>query len=590
MKRKRSGALKGIPFIYALLIILFLVLHLLCFEENTFVLGNALFRERRTKGSLLAPSRISKLQITSNGLCLNFADQDFQIITEDGISRSPRLNSLQSGDNQGELFFNYGLTLKFKSLPQNTSMDIKIPQTLPPIKELRIKAEVLQNFQQMEGEKGEISFSDGISTFFLTSDAPVQLERGKLIISMKDRTRGKLSLNANAPGLGRPIAEWLAQKEQDQPLLKEKILENFTRKVYAGWKNRFEPGPGTWKQPDKDSNFNEKTMVLFLSEAYRQGEKASLKARILDAGYKHSNSLSWYSSPFSGDIIRKTAPFLSTRPENLLAQKKALAFQSAPETTPCQELLELKKKVAQARTSAKDLTPWIKKNIYPLLAWLDDGVYILPPEENSTNSLVCLEAAELMEEAGEISKNENLLKISAILRNSILKKADAEGILPRRILFSKDQPFQKEGSLLPFEVFALYEKRNYSPRISLFPELGADGWLYSASRSVSLNKTRDELAVHFKFPAGRIEHAAIKGVEPFDRIILHGIRWKSDPAFQRYSDGWSYDKTNKVLYLKIKHRNFLEKVRIIFTPPTPPPAEIPPEPSVEAPEEGKKEA
>jgi hypothetical protein len=47
---------------------------------------------------------------------------------------------------------------------------------------------------------------------------------------------------------------------------------------------------------------------------------------------------------------------------------------------------------------------------------------------------------------------------------------------------------------------------------------------------------------------------------------LHGIRWRTDPQFQSYSDGWYYSASTRTLYVKIKHREELEELVINMVP------------------------
>ncbi|MCG8452208.1 MAG: hypothetical protein MI717_03375, partial [Spirochaetales bacterium] len=64
--------------------------------------------------------------------------------------------------------------------------------------------------------------------------------------------------------------------------------------------------------------------------------------------------------------------------------------------------------------------------------------------------------------------------------------------------------------------------------------------------------------------AGSIHHMAIKGVKPFNRLIMNEIRWNGDPNFQRYHSGWYYDAQTETLHIKKRHRTKSETIRILY--------------------------
>jgi hypothetical protein len=60
-------------------------------------------------------------------------------------------------------------------------------------------------------------------------------------------------------------------------------------------------------------------------------------------------------------------------------------------------------------------------------------------------------------------------------------------------------------------------------------------------------------------------HIIIRGIRPFIRLQIHGMDWRTDSQFERYdSSGWVYYPQDQVLILKLRHRELVENIRIIY--------------------------
>ncbi|QEN09118.1 hypothetical protein EXM22_14435 [Oceanispirochaeta crateris] len=568
MKRKPGSFLTVVPVFYALIILFFLFHHFSRFEEISLVIDNVSFKGTKTMATAFAPAKISKMAVFTNGLKLNISSSEpMKVITEDDIIRELALESLERTDTGIVLHFKYDISIAIQNMSQSSdsSINIAVPQTIPPIKELRIKALPQESYLLNRDDQDRIILSDGTSTYFMNSSGILDFKDSTLIISMADRVSNTITLEDEAPGLGRSVREWLAEGQKTIPSEKETITR-FSDKSYSGWKSRFDKTTGNWTMPAGAPMFSEKALVLSLSESYRRGEQTLLSADLLKAAEKNSSVLSWYSSPFTGDIVNKTAPLLRSSYSSLLQGKTSLKVTANPDISPYREILELKKILDDPGIS--DPVPWIEENIYPLIVWLEEGLYILHPDQPESNTLFTLEAAELLKMAADRTGDKNIRSISSMIRATILSRADENGVLPEKIKFSRERASLGEGALPPEDVYSLFQDAAFTPRvINMSNDPQKEVWIYTASRSISSQLTDQFMDVKVRFPRGQIHHLIIKGVEPFDRVFLHNIRWKSDPRFQRYSDGWVYDAVNKTLFVKLKHRVEEETIRIQFNPP-----------------------
>jgi len=100
-------------------------------------------------------------------------------------------------------------------------------------------------------------------------------------------------------------------------------------------------------------------------------------------------------------------------------------------------------------------------------------------------------------------------------------------------------------------------------------------WAWTTAEAISAVQQTDVLDISVSFPAGETHYMIIRGISPFSRIQLYNMDFRTDPQFERYdSSGWSYVSQEQTLLVKMKHRENVEHIRIIFREaprPTPPP-------------------
>jgi hypothetical protein len=119
---------------------------------------------------------------------------------------------------------------------------------------------------------------------------------------------------------------------------------------------------------------------------------------------------------------------------------------------------------------------------------------------------------------------------------------------------------------------------DYYPRATWLTDAGH--WAWTISPSVRASFVNGNLNLAVTFPVNMTHHLIIRGVRPFVRIQIHNMDWRSDSQFERYdSSGWLYYPEEQILILKLRHRQTVENVRIIyqnFIPaPVPVPAPVP---------------
>jgi hypothetical protein len=115
----------------------------------------------------------------------------------------------------------------------------------------------------------------------------------------------------------------------------------------------------------------------------------------------------------------------------------------------------------------------------------------------------------------------------------------------------------------------------YPRTVTMLPQ-GTRAW--TTALAISTAQQNDILDISVSFLAGGTHYMIVRGIGPFSRIQLYDMDFRMDSQFERYdSSGWNYVSQEQTLLLKMRHRNPVEHVRIIFreelrpAPPPPPP-------------------
>jgi len=147
---------------------------------------------------------------------------------------------------------------------------------------------------------------------------------------------------------------------------------------------------------------------------------------------------------------------------------------------------------------------------------------------------------------------------------SALANQDAAGHLPEILVTQDGKIVRQEGNILPEEIYAAVKPEPASE--TDLTNWGPQAFVRTPAVIVSKAFTDADARFSFRFPTGTAEHIVITGVPAFDHITMHGIRWRTDPQFQSYTDGWAYSASTKTLYVKIKHREDVEELVVHFQP------------------------
>ncbi|MDR0997551.1 MAG: hypothetical protein LBL70_00665 [Treponema sp.] len=161
---------------------------------------------------------------------------------------------------------------------------------------------------------------------------------------------------------------------------------------------------------------------------------------------------------------------------------------------------------------------------------------------------------------------------------SVLALTDQEGTVPARVSLAGSGAIEEGTDRLDsYRIYRILQPGEYYPRIA---PLGIDSiWAWTSSPSVSAVRENGVLDVSVSFPAGETHYLMLWGIQPFVRMQIHSMDWRSDPRYETYdSSGWVYYPRDQLLALKLKHRTQVEHIRIYSSQPSPAVSEAPPLP------------
>ncbi|NNM54811.1 MAG: hypothetical protein HKM05_08830 [Spirochaetales bacterium] len=378
-----------------------------------------------------------------------------------------------------------------------------------------------------------------------------------------------------------PLSRWVGVTEPTPDI--KSLMGSFWTKAYAGWSNGRYHG-GDWDMGNGNTRFSEVLASAYLREAFLKGDYDSA----IDKATADAKTWGFRAMPYFGDLMDITqakrvkveleasqSSFDWTNP-NLVRDalfygpdgfadrvKKALLNDPLPTSWEGRlgywdNLLYL----AQSDANGQ----WLARSSAVASAVLsglqrDDTQVFCPASGGGQNLKATMILGNLLAKYEALSKETTYLPLAQSLIAHVLAQTDKWGLFPEILGASSSSAMVRPEEL--FEEISPDALQEYPLNAPLW---SAPAFLRSPAQVKAAVITPTQATFSFKFPVGHSEYTLIQGVPPFDHILMHGIRWRTDPNFQDYSDGWYYNSGTKTLYVKIKHRVETEDLTIVFTP------------------------
>lgn len=619
MKRSVPARYLLIPSAFLIVSLLFLTRSFIKTERFSGIVGNISYIGHSTLPSRLAPARTRDVKIFFNGIEFNFTPfSRLNIVTSDGIDHPLDLLEFTVESDRLVLEFKNNVSLLFISDIQTKKVTLLpgLPLTIPPINEVALPAQTMEGFALVREDKTDLTKMVGENeNYYVTfpSDTVINLEEKRINLNVSNNIIKSIVLEETLTGSGRTLQDWY---EQEGSLLNSTIyrtsLTQYTDKALQSLQNHLDTRTGLITRPDEERStyFSEKGLIAYVVGAIPRGQYNNAVSALQVGATLQTSQMTYLGSTFFDDVVNKGNALIVNDwkraqefEDQLAALDKSLFSQ--------RDLLNYFDTQYNLYKRAEDLYRFALGSIEGdedfdrLLGRLDIILNFLslnpdrpyPPELESLLEIMeertfwikddlflfndqgiaeldaSLEYGKLIVDNGEILGDPLLQASGWKFVLSCLKYSDIDGYIPRRLIYSDQNEPEEEGRIPPEQLYEILNDSRYTPRrISLKTQLGAGAWAVTASSKLSVQSTPRETVINVDFPIGSEHYFMIKGVAPFTELHLHGIRWKSDNSFQRYYAGWFYDESKRTLYVKIRHRNATETVKLFHYDRTAPSA------------------
>lgn len=404
----------------------------------------------------------------------------------------------------------------------------------------------------------------------------IEIDNTFVLVAGKDGFR-PARIDPLAPGMDADLA-WLTLEGTTGPEVAEAALAQYWDKAYAAWPS--------------STSFSTQLVDAWAREALLRGDYPAAASRISGLLNRDRNAWGFDAVPFLGNVVdltaqeRRAVEAASSRsqpdwanqnrlwldaklygPEGSSDRVKTLLLSGKlPDDAPSLLSVLMNLQSLQAHQASDAVTARILEVQKALLARVvrrEGQLYVLT-SDGLLDLRSTLILGRLWIDYSKTLANEPYGIAGAKLVTSALSNQDSTGRLPEILVTQDGLIVRQEGALLPEAVYGAVKPAPV--REVELANWGPSAFVLSPVEAVSKKVSPAAATFTFRFPVGYAEHVVISGVPEFDHITMHGIRWRTDPQFQSYTDGWAYSASTKTLYLKIKHREELEEVTVHFQP------------------------
>jgi len=606
MKRKFSPIYYIIPVVYIGVILFFVFMQLQAREEFNEQVGSLSLSGVYAK-TLGGAKRMRQLEMRFHDLRMHFSPSS-NVIVGFGANREKKLSleSLSQFPDGFELNLSDELSLRF-TVEGVLGDRVSITAVIPP--QLRAMRTLTVPFDSDDGGfnavKGipvlAVSGPGGLIYASLNSGSQIDTEQGRFILDTGTQGNSGSIILERVLQQTDPYLYWFSR---DLTLVDEQRfaakIQTYLEGAYRYWNGVFISNPGSQflvgdfgisliSEAIKRGDYRRTLAVLSRNLRQLLAENADNPTLYNSAAYLGNlpSFLAARQQSAAAEIQRitdliTTADFavfetpgllcfiLNHAPFSLAEEVLRLADSVQLETAEVDILIHLVDVYLEAfayldvtEASSTRITEIIERFIFPAIAKTSGGLFLsvsspdrLSPDPLSEADLYdSVRMGNALIRAGQALARDSCTAIGRTLIYSALDLADSEGFLPSRIRIQDGKAEPIGDPLSPQSIYDLLPGSDYTPKeIPLYAYLYPGSWVWTASmlREVKIDDAQYRFV--FSFPVGDTHHLLIQGIRPLTSMIMHGISWKSDPEYFRYTDGWVYDESTQTLYVKLTHR------------------------------------
>ena len=192
-----------------------------------------------------------------------------------------------------------------------------------------------------------------------------------------------------------------------------------------------------------------------------------------------------------------------------------------------------------------------------------------------------------LHEWGQKAGKSDWAALGRSLALSAISLGNENGLVPASLTFGPGREITASANTISTaKLYRLLGKNEYIPRMAATGTSGVLAWTAASSVTVTRNET--QMDIRATFPVGETHYLALRGIRPFPLLQIYEANWRRAYDFESYYDssGWYYFENEQTLVLKLRHRQSVENIKILFVAPR----VEPPPPVVEEEAEAEPEA
>jgi hypothetical protein len=606
----KSGAFKralGLAFLY---LGLFVVIVLVQFsrapglsEKYGALSVNASYQKANRGRAGLVPE---KVRFSYAGLAFEISPKSpVESLGADGAASALALASVDKLPNGVRIKLSPGVEVRATSdrgTPERFVLAATAPEGVSVLR-LRVAPSREVRFSEADGRRG-LSFS-GASYDLALGSATLDPSAG--ILSLRPGDSGLALSRIPAPMAVKPSppAEGsVAQAPKDPDAFKAEISA-WRDKVWSGIATtRFDADKLAWKGPDSASAFSEKALAAYLAESLARGVYSDALARARGAKDKWPDKLGYLSAPYLGGLVPKMKAFEASdlaeakRLAQLVADKSPMILEKEgllwflidrspsslaqdalrylagldPAKLTVRQAIGLLGCVADSKSLLKDEGNPLRNQgavadrLVAAVRKSQNGYFLITEDDGSTDLRLSLLAGVDLVAYGTASSKPALIGAGQSLVEGVLGLADAQGFEPSRVLVASGALAQRNGTILPEDIYPIVADNSYYPHETSFAlDISPGIWAWTCTPSLTVQATSSRYLFLATFPAGRSHYLSFYGIRPFANIQLYDIDYNPDNDFESYdASGYLYNKSANALYMKMKHKKDAEDIKLSF--------------------------
>jgi hypothetical protein len=601
MKRKLSPIYYIIPVVYIGVILFFVFMQFLAREEFTEKVGSLSVSGVYAK-TLGGAQRMRHLEVQFHDLRMEFSPSS-NAIAGFGATRERKLSleSLSQFPDGFELALTDELSLRF-TVEGVAGDRVVITPIIPP--QLQGMRTLSLPFSSIDGAFAAVkgipvlvqSGPGGTIYASLRSGSQIDTEKGRFILDTEAEGTGNSIILERVFEQADPYLYWFSRDFTlvDQERFAAKV-ESYLNGAYRYWSEVFVSNPGSRaligelgisliSEAIKRGEYRRTLAVLsrnlrqllaenadnpelYNSAAYLGNLSSFLAARQDSAaqeiqritGLITAADLSVFETPRLLRFILNHAPFSLV--EEVLRLADSVQLEKADVATLIHLVntyLEAVEYLDVAEATSARISEIIDRFILPAIAKTPQGLFLSISSTGQVTEADIYESVltgNTLIEAGSALSRGSYATIGRTLIYSALDLADTEGFLPSRVRIQNGKVEPAGDTISPQSIYDLLPGSDYTPKeYPLYAYLYPGSWVWTVSRIMEVKIDDAQYRFVFSFPVGDTHYLLIQGIRPLSSMIMHGIPWKPDPEYFRYTDGWSYDEATQTLYVKLTHR------------------------------------